>query len=162
MHEVKPGHWHMQVCVGALKDEAGRYLIQQRRDDRLYYPSMWEFPGGKVENEEGHVVEALAREWAEELGAEQVKVGQALCAVFGLVLETAAHHHECGVFNESQCNCSQDYKLTADVFLFEVVDTANALSPQEGQKTAWMTVDEIKQLPLVPSMLPFVARLECE
>lgn len=139
MHEIKPGHWHVQVCVGALKDDADRYLIQQRTEDKEHYPGMWEFPGGKVENDEGHVVEALAREWAEELDAEEVTVGQAQCAVFGIRLEE---------------------NLTADVFMFEVVKTSKPPVPQEGQRIEWMLLSEIAKLPLCPSMKPFIARLE--
>lgn len=58
----------MQVIVvaGALRDPAGRWLMQQRPAGKAH-AGLWEFPGGKVEP--GETPEAaLARELGEELG----------------------------------------------------------------------------------------------
>lgn len=54
------------VAVGILLDEDGRVLIT-RRPDNVHQGGLWEFPGGKLETGES-VIEALARELAEELG----------------------------------------------------------------------------------------------
>jgi 8-oxo-dGTP diphosphatase len=56
----------MTVVAAALVGPDGRVLLQQRAPGRAM-ASLWEFPGGKVE--EGELPEhALARELEEELG----------------------------------------------------------------------------------------------
>ena len=56
----------MITVVAALIEQDGRLLIcQRRRGDS--FPLKWEFPGGKVRPGES-LVQALARELAEELG----------------------------------------------------------------------------------------------
>jgi 8-oxo-dGTP diphosphatase len=52
--------------VGAMIEEAGRYLITQR-PPKATLPLLWEFPGGRVEPGETDQA-ALARELAEEMG----------------------------------------------------------------------------------------------
>ena len=54
------------VVAGLIRDGAGRLLLQQALPGKPH-GGLWEFPGGKVENEENPRV-ALAREIAEELG----------------------------------------------------------------------------------------------
>src|SRR5688572_9817425 len=54
--------------VAAVVEREGRYLITQRREQAVL-PSLWEFPGGKVEGNEADEV-ALKRELRERLGAE--------------------------------------------------------------------------------------------
>jgi 8-oxo-dGTP diphosphatase len=56
----------MTVVAAALIDNEGRVLLQQRAPERSM-AGLWEFPGGKVENEELPEA-ALIRELAEELG----------------------------------------------------------------------------------------------
>ncbi|MFC1579554.1 (deoxy)nucleoside triphosphate pyrophosphohydrolase [Thermodesulfobacteriota bacterium] len=61
--------------VGALIRKDGKVLLAQRSDDEL--DRKWEFPGGKVEDNETHET-ALKREIQEELGisiAVQERVG---------------------------------------------------------------------------------------
>jgi 8-oxo-dGTP diphosphatase len=56
----------MTVVAAALADAAGRVLLQQRAPGRAM-AGLWEFPGGKVEEDELPEA-ALARELREELG----------------------------------------------------------------------------------------------
>ncbi|MDR7102921.1 (deoxy)nucleoside triphosphate pyrophosphohydrolase [Croceicoccus sp. BE223] len=56
----------MLVVAAALFDGAGRVLLHQRPHDK-HHGGLWEFPGGKVEENESPEA-ALARELAEELG----------------------------------------------------------------------------------------------
>jgi 8-oxo-dGTP diphosphatase len=61
--------------VAAVVEHEGHYLITQRRESAVL-PSLWEFPGGKVEeNEEDE--DALRRELRERLDAE-AKIGKKL------------------------------------------------------------------------------------
>ena len=54
------------VAVGILIDDAGRVLVTRRAPD-AHQGGLWEFPGGKVEENET-ISAALARELREELG----------------------------------------------------------------------------------------------
>src|SRR5437867_11219351 len=57
----------LQVAAALIRDEAGRYLITQRRRGS-HLEGLWEFPGGK--QEAGESPEAcLKRELTEELAA---------------------------------------------------------------------------------------------
>jgi len=57
---------HYYVAAGILRDAAGRILITERLCDGPF-KGLWEFPGGKIGDDESPV-EALRRELAEELG----------------------------------------------------------------------------------------------
>ncbi|MDP6099097.1 MAG: NUDIX domain-containing protein [Candidatus Thalassarchaeaceae archaeon] len=56
----------MQVVGGMLRDGNNR-LLAARRGPEEYMSGYWEFPGGKVEKDEGHDA-ALEREYFEEFG----------------------------------------------------------------------------------------------
>jgi len=60
----------VDVAVGVLIDERGRFLLTSRPAGKVY-AGWWEFPGGKLERGESVVV-ALARELHEELGIDVV------------------------------------------------------------------------------------------
>ena len=62
------GKPHLLRVVAAVICENGRYLITQRNPWAVF-PLYWEFPGGKVEQDESDE-EALVREIREELAAE--------------------------------------------------------------------------------------------
>ena len=64
--------------VAAVIALEGRYLITQRRKTAVL-PSLWEFPGGKVEPGERDA-DALAREVKERLGVA-IEVGQMISYV---------------------------------------------------------------------------------
>lgn len=57
-----------KLVVAALIRRGGQVLISRRRADQAM-PSLWEFPGGKVEPGEAPT-EALEREVREELGCD--------------------------------------------------------------------------------------------
>ena len=56
------------IVAAALVDADGRVLVQQRAAGRTM-AGLWEFPGGKIEQDETAEA-ALVRELAEELGIE--------------------------------------------------------------------------------------------
>jgi len=60
----------VDVAVGVLIDDRGRFLLTSRPPGKVY-AGWWEFPGGKLERGES-VVAALARELHEELGIDIV------------------------------------------------------------------------------------------
>ena len=55
----------MHVAVGIIHNAYGEILIAQRMQGK-YKPGLWEFPGGKIENDES-IFQALQRELQEEL-----------------------------------------------------------------------------------------------
>ena len=57
----------LDVTAGIIRDEAGRYLITQRRRGS-HLAGLWEFPGGKRDAGES-LPACLRRELIEELGA---------------------------------------------------------------------------------------------
>lgn len=61
---------NIRVVGAMLEKDTGRYLITQRRPSGSL-PLLWEFPGGRVEDNETEE-QALARELREEMGIEVV------------------------------------------------------------------------------------------
>ncbi|MDR2340404.1 MAG: (deoxy)nucleoside triphosphate pyrophosphohydrolase [Deltaproteobacteria bacterium] len=74
------GQGVITVAAAVIRDASGRYLICQR-GPASSNPSLWEFPGGKLEPGETPA-ECLARELSEELGI-RAEIG-------GLLLETGS------------------------------------------------------------------------
>ena len=64
--QVRP----IDVAVGILMKPNGDVLLGQRPEGKPY-AGYWEFPGGKVDPGES-ILEALKREFVEELGIEVV------------------------------------------------------------------------------------------
>ena len=60
-----------QISIGALVDPEGRILLTRRPNNKKM-AKLWEFPGGKIENNELRD-EALIRELKEELAIETWK-----------------------------------------------------------------------------------------
>lgn len=58
----------VNVAVGILMKSNGDVLLGQRPEGKPY-AGYWEFPGGKVEQDES-ILDALKREFMEELGVE--------------------------------------------------------------------------------------------
>lgn len=63
----------MRVVSGLLAQPDGRVLMGLRRAHKLR-PSLWELPGGKVDDGECDAT-AIIREWREELGVEIRTIG---------------------------------------------------------------------------------------
>lgn len=119
----------LHVVAGVIRDERGRVLLAQRPSDKPH-AGFWEFPGGKIESGESPEA-ALFRELHEELGIH-ARVGRRLIAV--------PH---------------QDIVLEA----YRVVDFAGTVCPQEGQKLAWIAVEDIDTALLPPADRPIVSAL---
>jgi len=93
--------------VAAIVVREDRVLLCHRRDDRSWYPAVWDLPGGHVEPTETHH-KALARECREELGIEvrdlvdhvTARTGEAVLRVFvvrsweGEPTNTAPEEHQ--------------------------------------------------------------------
>lgn len=111
--------------VAAVLEDAGRYLITQRRPTAVL-PLMWEFPGGKVEAGETDA-EALRREFSHRLGA-QIECGKLISFV------THPYEH-----------------YAVDLFLYECRIASGKLAPMHVHDFKWVTSAEFEQYPFTPA-----------
>jgi mutator protein MutT len=107
---------YIPVTAAVMRRE-GKVLIAKRKRAFAGYP--WEFPGGKLEENET-LQECLKRELREELGIE-VKVGE-LVALSKHVL-----------------NCQQAISLYA----YEVTYLSGDLTLKDHEEIRWVTIDEL-------------------
>ncbi|MBW1760219.1 MAG: (deoxy)nucleoside triphosphate pyrophosphohydrolase [Deltaproteobacteria bacterium] len=110
--------------VAALVERDGRYLITQRRENAVL-PLLWDFPGGRVEENESDEA-ALAREVDERLGAS-VEVGQLISFV--------NHPYE---------------KYAVDLYLYECTLLSDQLHCRAVTEYAWVTSKEMESYSFTP------------
>jgi mutator protein MutT len=129
-HERVVTHPPIDVVAGVIRDDAGRLLITQRLpDDTL--GGYWEFPGGKVERDEG-LVDALQRELLEELGVE---------TQIGAELHRLVHAYP-----------DRDVRL----YFFEATITAGEPKPIEAADVRWVRPDELLNYQFPEADLPLL------
>ncbi len=121
MTSPRPPLPHKQIGVAVITDDQGRILIDRRKQEGLL-GGLWEFPGGKIEPNEG-VEECVSREIKEELGIE-IEVGTRL-----ITIEHAYTH----------------FKVTLNVF--NCKHLSGEPQPLESDEVKWVTLDEIDQYP---------------
>lgn len=118
----------LEVVAAAIRDDAGRLLLQQRPAGK-HHAGLWEFPGGKVEHGETHA-EALIREIAEELD---------------LALDPAA----LGLLGQARAAAvSQERPIV--LFLYSAPAWRGVACGMEGQAHGWFTPEQASDLPLPP------------
>lgn len=124
------------VVAAALYARDGRVLLQQRSPDRTM-AGLWEFPGGKVE--EGETPEeALARELREELG---IRIEPCAFEPVAFASEPLGERHLLLLL----------YRVDAWIGEPQALDAA---------ALRWVTVDEMRGLPMPPADVPLVEALE--
>ena len=117
----------VDVAVGVLIDERGRFLLTSRPAGKVY-AGWWEFPGGKLERGES-VVAALARELHEELGIDVVEARPWQVARMDYA-HARVRLHFC-----------------------KVLAWRGELQMREGQAMAWQTLP-VTVAPVLPGTLP--------
>lgn len=117
------------IRVVAAVIARGKSYLVCRRPEHKRYGGLWEFPGGKVLDDES-IVEAVGRELAEELDVTVLDVGQPLFV-------------------------AQD---PGSPFLIEFRPVAVRGEPRALEHTAvrWASVPELSQLRLAPADARFV------
>lgn len=124
---------YFNVAAGILCDAEGCILIAERLGGGPFH-GMWEFPGGKIADDES-AVEALARELAEELGIEVTS-----CVPF----MNLRHEYD-------------DRIVTIEFFL--VNDWASEPVGREGQALRWVPREQLNADELLPADVPVVEAL---
>ena len=111
--------------VAAVIEKDGRYLITQRRASAVL-PLLWEFPGGRVEDDELDA-HALKREVRHRLGAE-IEVGKLISFV--------SHPYE---------------HYVVDLYLYECSLKAAELEARAVHEFCWASSAEFDQYPFTPA-----------
>jgi 8-oxo-dGTP diphosphatase len=122
----------VEVAVGVIKRADKIYI--SKRADTLHQGGLWEFPGGKREQQES-IEQALCRELLEEVNITILEQ-QAL-----MVIE-----HDYG-----------DKKVKLDVRLVE--QFLGEPSPQENQFAQWVNIDELNNYEFPQANLPIIMHL---
>lgn len=123
------------VAACALIDADGRVLLARRPEGKPL-AGLWEFPGGKVNP--GETPEAaLIRELREELA---IDVAESCLAPFAF----ASHGYD-------------GFHLLMPLYLCR--RWSGAVTPQEGQATAWVRPARLAEYPMPPADKPLVALL---
>ena len=120
----------LYVVVGVLINADGKLLIQQRPDGTVK-AGKWEFPGGKLESGETPE-QGLVRELSEELGIT-------VCQTHPLTIVTHDYDHA---------------RVWLDTYIVDRF--AGDPSGFEGQKIAWVGVNNLKDYDLLPAALPII------
>ena len=121
------------VIIGSNDNNETQYFLTKRLD-KAHQGGKWEFPGGKVENDET-IAQALARELKEEINIDILSC---------VSLITINHDYK-------------DKSVCLEVF---IVDNYNGEpSAQEGQGQGWFSLAELKLLEFPEANKEIVAKL---
>ncbi|MEG3619959.1 bifunctional GNAT family N-acetyltransferase/(deoxy)nucleoside triphosphate pyrophosphohydrolase [Magnetovibrio sp. PR-2] len=123
------------VTAVALIDTDGRVLMAQRPEGKSM-AGLWEFPGGKVHDDETPEV-ALVRELKEEL---DIDISESCLAPFTF----ASHAYE-------------SFHLIMPLYLCRT--WTGTVKGHEGQELQWVKPNRLNQLPMPPADIPLVAML---
>ncbi len=123
------------VVACALVDADGRVLIAERPAGKTL-AGLWEFPGGKLEPDEGPEA-SLARELKEELGV----VVEVPCLA---PLTFASHAYE-------------KFHLLMPLYICR--KWTGLAKPREGQRLAWVRPGKLRDYPMPPADAPLIPAL---
>ncbi len=123
------------VAAVALIDTDGRVLMAKRPKGKSM-AGLWEFPGGKVHDDETPET-ALVRELKEEL---DIDITESCLAPFTF----ASHVYE-------------SFHLIMPLYLCRT--WKGTLTPMEGQELKWVKAVRLNQLPMPPADIPLVSML---
>ncbi len=123
----------VEVVAALVRDDAGRYLITQRRSGS-HLAGLWEFPGGK--REPGESLEtALRRELTEELSAR---------FVVGEKVDTVQWEYP---------------DRTVVIHFYRCRLESGTIEPREAQTMAWVAPERLAELDFPPADRELITRL---
>ena len=123
----------VHVAVGVIVSNQQIFLT--KRSKSAHQGGKWEFPGGKVENNES-VHQALHRELTEEVGID-ILAGQPLMEI--------SHDYE-------------DKCVLLEVFIVD--NYLGEPSAQEGQEAGWFTLEQLSRLDFPEANIEIIKRLK--
>jgi mutator protein MutT len=126
----------VDVTAALVRDDAGRYLITQRRRGS-HLEGLWEFPGGKRHVHES-LETCLRRELNEELGAD-FEVGE---------------HVETVRWEYPDC--------VIVLHFYRCRLRSGAIEPREGQAMAWVPPEDFSRYEFPPADRLLVERLRAD
>jgi mutator protein MutT len=116
------------LVVAGLIEKDGKYLLGKRTDGNELVVGKWEFPGGKVEENEGEDT-AIERELKEEFG-----------------LNTKADKYVCNVLHEYPKRV-----INLTLWHVNVLDENIDMDIRNHSDYKWLTLDEIGEYDLAPA-----------
>ena len=122
------------TVVGAVISKDGKILAAQRKEESSL-GGFWEFPGGKIEENETPK-EALTREIKEELEAE-IDIFDEIC--------TVDHKYDFGIVRLTTFRC----RMLSD-----------SISLNDHQDTRWLSMRELRDVNWAPADIPTIEILE--
>jgi 8-oxo-dGTP diphosphatase len=125
------GRLRVAVAIAVLRRE-GRILVRRRREGE-HLAGLWEFPGGKIRRGES-ALDAARREVCEEMGIEAIGLEEWACV---------AHHYD-------------DRSVSLHVF---EGSCSGEPEPADGASFAWVTPEELAELPIPDANRALVAQL---
>ncbi len=123
------------VAAAALLDVENRILIAKRPEGKAL-AGLWEFPGGKV-NQEETPEQALCRELEEELSID-------VCETCLAPFTFASYTYD-------------DFHLLMPLYLCRNWD--GDIQPLEGQEITWVRASKLKDYPMPPADAPLIPML---
>jgi 8-oxo-dGTP diphosphatase len=126
----------IRVVGAMLEQEPGRYLITQRSKNASL-PGLWEFPGGRVNDDGEADAQALKRELKERLGLEVIVEEQAM-----------ATHHD-----------YETYAVDFRVFRCRRSQPGQEVSHARVSDHRWVSLDEMGDYEFPPADARTLARL---
>ncbi|KAL8696599.1 MAG: hypothetical protein Q9224_002712 [Gallowayella concinna] len=138
-----------KIVIGALiikYDAQGKseILMLKRAAHEKIYPNIFEIPGGKVEDSDATILDAVKREVFEEAGMEVKKVIGSVKA-FDYALEKK-------IVNDESGESSVRYTSLQLNFICEVVKQKLTVNPEEHSEGKFFSSSEIKTLELTEQM----------
>ena len=121
-------HVAVGVIIRASEDESCQYFLTKRLE-KAHQGGKWEFPGGKVENNET-VAQALARELKEEVAIDVLS-----CQPLIKIEHT---------YRSKEGDDKGDKSVCLDVFIVD--NFTGEPSAQEGQGQGWYSLNELEKL----------------
>lgn len=123
----------VEVVAAVITRPDGQFLLTRRPGGKVY-SGYWEFPGGKVEENES-LLRALERELWEELGIQLRHAQPWITRIF-----TYAH-------------------ATVRLHFFRVMEWEGSPSPRENQGLSWQWPQQIDVSPILPANGPILQAL---
>lgn len=124
---------HITVSAAVIRDSSGDILLSRRPEGR-HMGGFWEFPGGKVEENES-LRQALIRELKEELGID-ARIGEKILST--------THREE---------------SLSIDLHFFEARIIGGRPQPLDHQEIRWVKPKDLGNFPTPPADLELIRML---